>query len=428
MTRVVNGIHVCNSRAWNIEQMLRVARTNGAVTILHHMMFPRDELVGQYGDVENAYWYNKLRWGWAAQGIPPAPERFIHVRLFQPNWRDFVPERVAQQAVTLLSSWRYEGQSANLWDDPFVGVSPCNEQNLEPVGNKEYGLHARWQLAFWAEIDRLIPKRRALSVLGAWAYGGDLVPDVPDSEYTDPDVRRLLASVDVLATHPYGHLEWPGEQGRATVDPARDAYWHLLRDFRPAGWRDSRQPGRPHDIGGLLAQVPNKPLLITESGTFVHSDPARTADTIAAMKTLLDTAAKSGRVLGATWFIWNSGPEHAGNVIWPNSELRDAMERLPDYVTTCRVPVRGQSPIPPNPTPNPAPNPTPPAPSPAPVVSGLVAGLYVERGDGWTNIARRMLGREPTRAEVSAVSAVNGNGRLTVGAFVRSPFHRAVRT
>ena len=50
-------------------------------------MFPRDEMIDQHGDVENAYWYWKLRHGWPAQGIPPAPERLIHIRLFQPNWR-----------------------------------------------------------------------------------------------------------------------------------------------------------------------------------------------------------------------------------------------------------------------------------------------------------------------------------------------------
>jgi len=411
VARVVNGIHVSNSRHWDVEQMLRAARTNGAVTILHHMMFPRDELVDQYGDVENAYWYGKLRWGWPAQGITPAPERFIHVRLFQPNWRDYEPRAVAQDAVTLLSNWRFEGLSADLWQDPFVGVSPCNEQNLEPVGNKEYALHARWQLDFWAEVDRLLPKRKALSVLGAWAYGGDVQPDVPDSEYQVREVRELLTYVDVLATHPYAHYEWGLDAGRATVDPARDGCWHLLRDFRPEGWRDNVQPGRPHDIGGLLAQVPGKPLLITEAGTFRHSDRGLTQETLWAMRTLLETAAKSGRVLGVTWFIWNSGPEHAGNVIWENPDLRAGLEALPDYVTTCRVPAHAAA----------------PTPLPEPAVTGGEVHERVLKRDGYTAVARRLLGREPTTAEVAELSAFNGNAKLVPGACVSSPWHKAVR-
>ena len=78
-----------------------------------------------------------------------------------------------------------------------------------------------------AEVDRLRPDRRALSCLGAWAYGTDVIPDVPDSEYTVPEVRELLEYVDILATHPYAHLDWPEPLGPASADPKRDATWHL---------------------------------------------------------------------------------------------------------------------------------------------------------------------------------------------------------
>ena len=54
----------------------------------------------------------------------------------------------------------------------------------------------------------------------------------------------------------------------------------MLRDFRPAEYRDAVEAGKPHDPGGILAQVPGKPLLISESGTFVHSHKARTAETV----------------------------------------------------------------------------------------------------------------------------------------------------
>lgn len=345
--RVVNGIHVSNSRHWDVEQMLRVSRTNGALTILHFMMFPRDTLSDNKGDVENAYWYGKLRWGWEHQGISPAPERLIHVRLYQANWADWDPVVVARRSVEMLTNWRDpEGRTADLWMDPFMTVSPCNEQNLEGPGHlrHDYAAHATWQLRFWDEVDRLRPDRQAPSCLGAWAFGHDAVPDVPDSEYQVPEVRELCERVDILATHPYADLSKPGG-GLGTADPDRDAYWYILRDFRPEGWRDERSPGRPHDPGGILAQFPGKPLLITESGTFVHGDVGRTDDTLAAMRLLLDTAAQSGRCLGVTWFIWNSGPEHAGNRIWYSERLRDGLEALPDYVTTAQVPRRGQVPM-----------------------------------------------------------------------------------
>jgi len=195
------------------------------------------------------------------------------------------------------------------------------------------------------------------------------------------------------------------------VDPARDGYWHLLRDFRPEGWRDKVQPGRPHDIGGLLAQVPGKPLLISEAGTFSHSDRSLTQETLWAMRTLLETAAESGCVLGVTWFIWNSGPEHAGNLIWENPDLRAGMEALPDFTTTCRLPVRGAA----------------PTPIPQPAVTGGEVHERVVKRDGYTAVARRLLGREPTMAEVAELSAYNGNAKLVPGACVRSPWPKAVR-
>lgn len=345
MTRSVHGMHLPNQGMWHIEQMLRIGKTDGAVTLLHFLLFPRDTMSDNAGDVENDYWYAKLRWGWPAQGIPPAPKRLIHIRLYQAQWDDWDPKEVARRAVSLLSGWTNAAhtRSADLWADPFVCVSPCNEQNLEGRDKHNYAAHAEWQLRFWDEVDRLKPDRKALSCLGAWAFGHDVIPDVPDSEYAVPKVRELCERVDILATHPYANFSRPGG-GLETADPERDGYWHLLRDFRPEGWRDSRQAGRPHDIGGILAQVPGKPLLITESGTFVHGDEARTPETLAAMRLLLEYAAASGRVLGVTWFIWNSGPEHAGNRIWYNEGLRDGMEALPDLRTTCEVPKKGQAP------------------------------------------------------------------------------------
>lgn len=347
MSRVVNGMHVSNNKHWDVEKMIQSMKGNGAATILHHLMFPRDEMVDQWGDVENAYWFGKLRMGWIHQGIAPAPERLIHVRMFQPNWYQIDPVAWAQHSAAVLSNWRFEGLSADLWQDPFVCVSPCNEQNIEPMLSRStdaYVLMANWQHKFWNEIDRLIPGRKALSCFGAFAQGHDPdYADVPDGEYKIPQVKALVERVDIMATHPYGHLEW-GAAGPATVPGGADEYWHMLRDFRPEGWRDSRQPGHPHDPGGIRAQFPKKPLLFTESGTFSHADAAMTDATLAAMGRLLKRCAEDGNVLGVTWFIWNSDESHPTNTIQGNARLRDALAGLPGYSTTAKVPVRGATP------------------------------------------------------------------------------------
>ena len=77
--RDVRGMHISNGPQWHVEDCLRAAGDDGAVTILHHLMRD-DELTQQHSDIENGRWYSKVRIGHAPQGIPPAPNRLIHVR------------------------------------------------------------------------------------------------------------------------------------------------------------------------------------------------------------------------------------------------------------------------------------------------------------------------------------------------------------
>lgn len=421
--RVVNGMHVSNNRHWNIEQMLQAAKLRGAVTILHHLMFEHDDLAQQWGDQENAYWYNKLRWGWPPQGIPAAPERLIHVRMFHPNWRAVEPKVWAEHSVRMLSAWKNGAQTANLWEDPFVCVSACNEQNLEPylaTTPAEYDKMGKWQIDFWSEVDRLIPGRKALSCFGALASGHDAAADTPDSEYQVPAIKDAVQRVEIMATHPYGHMEW-GAQGDKTLPGGSDAFWHMLRDFRPKGWRDTVQPGRPADPGGVRAQFPTKPLLISESGTFAHNDPARAPKTIQAMRGLLDACAADGKVLGVTWFIWNSDESHPTNVIWPNQPLRNALADLPEVATGMAVPVRTTpGPVDPGPGPGPTPDPT----------TAVFPAIKVNQGEGMFAVARRAYGDSDVARNARRIAEANGLGWppvLRAGMVLTVPGFKVVR-
>ena len=78
LQRIVNGMHLSNGRQWFIEQCLEAAHPTGTITMLHFQ--GRDDPVIQQGaDYENLGWYHKLRFGWAPQGIAPAPERLSPV-------------------------------------------------------------------------------------------------------------------------------------------------------------------------------------------------------------------------------------------------------------------------------------------------------------------------------------------------------------
>lgn len=422
MKRVVNGMHVSNQRHWWVEDELRCDHGRGVVTILHHLMFPKDEIAGQWGDVENRYWFGKLRFGWRPQGIAAAPDRLIHVRLYHPEWRRLSPTAWAEHAARLLSDWSFEGQHVNLWDDPLVCVSPANEQDIEgwiASSSAQYEDIGKWNLAFWDALDKAVPGRRALSCWSALAGGHDALPDDPDSEYAVGAIRDAIQRCDLGAVHLYGHMEW-GDGGAITLPGGADAYWHMLRAWRPAGWRDEHQDRgglRPKDRGGFCAQFPGKPFIVSEAGTFAHSDQARTTVTLNAMRNLLQRAQKDPACLGVTWFIWSTDDAHPTNNIGANPALRAALAGMDAYETTAKVPVAriGAVPVPPSPMPTP-----PPA---AGVVEPRVQAV---KGDGYTALARRALGREPTKAEVAAMTAANGAAGVKVGAWYLSPFHRVV--
>lgn len=352
MTRILNGSHWPNQRVWNIEQCLRAAP--GCVTVLHQQLVNDSLLGGRTADDENCNTFGKLRYGFPLQGIPAAPERFIHVRCYHPNSLSLDPRAYAEHMVNLLANWKgsrdQAGMTANLWLDPLVGVSSANESNLhyengQPDAGKQadfqtvahYQRIAAWDMAFWQRIDELVPGRRALRVSPAFADGHEPPGYPADGEYTIPDVRAMLEASDLVGIHPYALLHTNVQSGVT----GKDRYWYMARPFRPVGWEG------PHDIGGVISQYPHKLFLVTETGTFTHSDRARTDETWRELDAFYWLCAKSGKVVGVTPFIWNSDAAHPQNIIWPNPELRTKLENAPRYVTTADIPTRGARPIPP---------------------------------------------------------------------------------
>lgn len=340
--RDLRGMHWPNSRVWDIEQCLRAAP--GCVTVLHHDLFPGpDVITGQTGDVENNYVYGKLRHGWAPQGIAPAPSRLIHIRAYHPNWRELDAAAWGIHIAGLLCNWRGHGApDTNLWLDPFVGVSLANEQDIEgwvvshiadaAARLDAYTTIGNWNLTAWRALDAELSRRgivrRALSVWSALAGGHDAIAGQPDSEYDAPAMRAAMNYCDVLAAHVYG---LPGRPETRADAVTKDRWFYMLRPFRPAGIDGHK--------AGLLGRFAGaKPVLFTEAGTFEHDNALANGATESAFRALYAAAVQSGRVVGITPFIWNSGEEHGKNVIWPNVELRGIFERLPAMVSTADLP------------------------------------------------------------------------------------------
>ena len=347
--REVNGVHWSNGPQWNNEQALRAAGDRGALTALHYQLFPTDPISGLHGEDENCLWYGKWRYGFEAQGIPPRPEMLIHLRLYHPNWTEQDPVRLAEQAAELLANWRgsryHAGLTANLWEDPYLLVSPCNEQDIEPTppadlvwSAADYERYARWQMAWLARLDQLVPKRKALTLTGAFAGGHDPIDGpapVPDGEYQIGAVREMLHAFDVVGLHSYALMNDPA---RLSAPWQRNAMWYMLRPWRETGYKDDT------DVGGVISQYPDLTYFFSECGTFTHSDRSKTGETFEAIRAFYQMAADSGNVLSACPFIWHTGSEHAENNIWPNEELRGRLEAMPRFTTTATVPTAGASP------------------------------------------------------------------------------------
>ncbi|MEO8084401.1 MAG: hypothetical protein ABI780_11305, partial [Ardenticatenales bacterium] len=389
----------------------------------------------------------------------------------------------AEHYHALLSRWHGHGYAdRNVWQDPKVGIIPANEQNIERAlgtgaacswwhapgtyrdlhvtdalaksliagGMKfaeaaeavlareqtqadkeawsvaEYKKIAAWNVAFWDRIDELEPNRKALAVWSAFAQGHDCRADAPESEYQIPEVAAAIRRCDVFNHHPYCHWNDGAKDGPGEADQ----YWGLLRGHRPKGWRDTHQPGRPADPGGALAIFAGMPFVAGECGTFKHSDPAFAVANEAAIEALWRADAATGRGLGSAVYIWHGHDDHRANVIMHSPPFRDALRDSPLIATDVAWPTArpghgfgGAA----TPTPVPAPSTTPvPPPVTAP---GVEPRIVVLKGKGWTDIARRALGREPTAAEVKRLQAANPDvGALTAGQHVLSPWHKVVRS
>jgi len=392
-------MHISNGPQYSVEQMSQHVGVNGAYTVLHIQML-NDPLLGGTADHENGDWYMKLRTGDPRQpSFVGSTSTFINIRIYHPNTLSQEPVAYADHYIDLLANWTgsgpWAGKTANLWADPFVGVHFGNELNLHyengdstPANQWKYQTedHYRrivdWQMRVWDRIDqRLGRERKAISVFSPFAYGHEPPGHEPGGEYTLAEVRALIERMNLIAIHPYAHLDWAN--GQDTAPGGKDAFWHMLNDFRPKGFKNDNDPG------GVMMQYPNKTFIVAETGTFTHSDKFRTDETWKVLDLFYRMCAGSGRVLGVTPFIWHSwgyGPKDAGhwpNMIWPNESLRDRFANSPRYATSCQVPLAWDE-APPPPPPPPAPDPSPePVPTPGPgfVVGDGVLAAMTARGD-----------------------------------------------
>lgn len=361
--RDLRGMHWPNVSFDDADACLAAIGERGAVTLLH------TELGA----------YERLRHN--------APERLIHVRMYTPNWTQVDARTWAEVAVDTLGL---------LVDDRFLCVSFANEQNLHyeagdgDAGNQPryrtvtwYERVATWNMAVLRRFDQLASGRRCLTVTSAFAQGHEPPGYAPDGEYTIPPVREMLHAFDLVGIHPYAELNWHPQSGANGTE----RLWYMLRPFRPIGFKNATDPG------GVVSQYPHLTYLVTETGTFTHSDTGRTDETWGELEAFYRACAASRRVVGITPFVWATDATHPQNNMQPNDELRRRFASMPPYLTTASLPVRHVVPVEPPLLP----------PSPAPLAAfnphgfdinteGALYKLAVERREVITSNEREMPG------------------------------------
>lgn len=328
MTRTVTGIHWSNegySQDW--PDMLKIAGPTGSIVML-------DLALSHYKDIRQM----------------AGPELLIGLRFYTERWHLLEPEGWAAECLR-----RLQEQQPAILADPYVCLSPANEQDLASEGHPDAasGSHPNvsetlythiwdWQVRWVHEMRRLAPGMACKLGTAPLAGGHDMPGYPPDYEYQLPGFKTLARITDCLWIHAYTQGAW-GDT------PEHNGYWYGLRPLRPAGYREDVQGKESisnlRDPGGVISQYPEQVYFLAETGTGRHSNTSIASETVSQFRQLFSAYSACKRVAGSAIFIWNSGPEHGGNRIWPNWNLIRDLQNMERFPAAAWPPQAGEEPI-----------------------------------------------------------------------------------
>lgn len=220
-----------------------------------------------------------------------------------------------------------------------------------------------------------------------------------------PAIRHAASLGHYVALHEYG-----SDDIRQGVSDGRG--WWMLRYRRAvAEW---------YQLG--LSNFPQ--ILVTESGKDnINPDGKggwrnRAGDYVADMAWYCRELSRDPYIAGVVDFGWSTVDKQ-----WSSFDIAgDPPTARRMAAAMAAIPRAGASPG--ISAPVPAPPVTPPSTG---ATDDVRACVQVRRGDGWTAIARRALGRNPKRAEVVALQTANATVTLAAGQWVVSPWHKVVQ-
>ena len=265
------------------------------------------------------------------------PDVLVHVRMYTPNWFALSAKTWAVACVSLLRD------VPGLLDDPMVIVTPANEPDLAAEGHPGaatvqyprpalgvYSYIWNWGADWTVEFRRLVPTAKVRVFTTPLAGGHEPAGYPPDWEYQLPEFVSYLARCDGISAHAYCNRNWTGHS------PATGGYWAALRPLRPEGYRERDGTAKIKNLsdpGGVMAQYPNLPCLISEFGNWNHFDAGGSAiaATIEQYRAVYQEYSESGRCVGITPFIFDSGDEHRENRFAGNDVLIHNLMNMERY-------------------------------------------------------------------------------------------------
>lgn len=244
------------------------------------------------------------------------------MRVYTPDWTTLDPQAWAAHCVALYDEVKHLTQHltfANEQNLPDEAPSQAPHHPIQYFWSKEwYGRIAAWNERV---IDALRAARPEMKIhWPAFAPGhSEDQDDNGDGTIGFEICRRAIEKCDVLDVH---------------------CYWHNADElYNQWEWFGGRFV-RAHRI------FPQMPIFVSECGGF-QGQSAALGDQ---MPWYLSRLYDYDYVIGATPFIWDSGPEHDINRWWGNERLIQAVTAMP----------KPSAPMPVKPLPGPSPNEPPP--------------------------------------------------------------------
>lgn len=265
------GIHISNKRHREFERLLRlgVSHFTGLHLNANELRRVRDTL----------------------------PEAHILVRFYLPKWSEKDPMRWAWECA----DWVRANRSVT------THFTPANEMNLPFEGGgwtpEWYSRIDEWLLIWEREFRKLVPDAVLhWPALAQGHYEDGRHEDGYDLDWAGYEIcRESIQRYDVMDVHPY----WM-QGGKGLWDGLGRWYaWRFLAD-------------RPRFF-------PDKDVFISECGNFAAQSPTALAEFLYFFEELYDHE----WVVGATPFIWDSGPEHKDNIWVGNDCLIEGIAAYP---------------------------------------------------------------------------------------------------